>query len=73
MPLIVNSLIYYNLVNFILKAKLLANYIIEDIIKFSIITNKSSNLYFNTILNKNQTKRLPLIYTTLARYYIKGN
>jgi hypothetical protein len=32
MPLIVNSLMYYNLVNFMLKAKLLANCIIENII-----------------------------------------
>ena len=32
MPLIVNSLIYYNPVNFIFKAKLLANYITENII-----------------------------------------
>jgi hypothetical protein len=32
MPLIANSLIYCDLVNFMLKAKLLANYIIENII-----------------------------------------
>jgi hypothetical protein len=73
MPLTANSLIYYNLVNFILKAKLLTNYIIENFILFYIITNKSFNLYFNTIFNKNWMKRLLLIYTTLTRYYIKGN
>jgi hypothetical protein len=32
MPLIVNSLMHYNLVNFIFKVKLLANYTIENII-----------------------------------------
>ena len=32
MPLTVNSLIYYNPVDFILKAKLLANYIIKNIV-----------------------------------------
>jgi len=32
MPLIANSLIRCNLVNFILKAKLLANYTIENIV-----------------------------------------
>ena len=53
MPLIVNSLMYCNPVDFILKAELLANYIIKNIIWSSIITNKSSNLYFNAIFNKN--------------------
>ena len=73
MLLTVNSLIHYNPVNFILKAKPLANHMIENIISSRIITNKSSNLYFNAILNKNGMKRFLLIYITLTRYYMKGD
>jgi hypothetical protein len=51
----------------------MANHMTENIIWSSIIANKSSNLCFNAILNKNKTKRLLLICPTLTRYHTKGN
>src|SRR5438045_9379083 len=73
MLLTANSLMCCDPVKFIFKAKPLTNHMTENIISSSIITNKSSNLCFNAILNKNQLKHLPLICTTLTRYHTKGN
>src|SRR5438045_9560525 len=69
MLLTANSLMCCDPVKFIFKAKPLTNHMTENIISSSIITNKSSNLCFNAILNKNQLKHLPLICTTLTRFH----
>ena len=73
MPLITNPLICYNLSNLIIKGKLKANYTTKNVVWFSIIAYKSSDLCFNFIPLKNKAKCLLLIITTLTIYYTKSN
>jgi hypothetical protein len=68
-----NLLMYYSLGNLMIKGKLGAKRMIENIIQSNIIIYKSSNLCFNSIPLKNKVKCLLLIITTLTMYYIKSN
>ena len=55
----------------LLFRKILANYIIEDVIYARIIANNSSNLLYNTVILENRKEGSPLITSTIAGYYRK--
>ena len=57
--------------NFLLFRKILANYIIEDVIYARIIANNSSNLLYNTIILENRKEGSLLITSAVAGYYRK--
>src|SRR5438045_1611529 len=73
MPLTMNPLMCCSPGNLMMKGKPGANCMTENIIQSSIVTYKSSDLCFNSILLNNRVKCLPLIITTLTVYHMKSN
>jgi len=71
MALAADSLLSGTLRNSLLFRKILANYIIKDVICARIIANNSSNLSYNTIILKNRKEGSLLMISAIARYYRK--
>ena len=66
MSLVVDILLSSALRDSLFFRKILANYIIEDVICARIISNNSSNLLYNTIVLKYRKESSLLIIPTMA-------
>ena len=64
--MLVDLLLSSTLGDSLLIRKILANYIIEDIIYTRIITNNSTNLLYNTIILDNRKESSLLVISTIA-------
>ena len=61
------------LVNLLFYTKVACYYTTKYIICSRIVANKDTNILYNSVIFKNNTKSFLLIQTTIAIYYTKSN